>query len=162
MTRSSSGARCSWPGRRSVWSPAGLGARDTLRLEAGMALYGHEIDRATTPWDARLDWMVKLEKGDFVGREALVAARLKGELRHLVGFEVQSRGIARQGCAVMQDGNPVGVVTSGTWSPTFEKALGMAYVPVALAGVGTEIEIDVRGKNLKARVIALPFYKRAR
>lgn len=142
--------------------PTGLGARDTLRLESGMALYGHEIDRATTPWEARLDWIVKLEKGDFVGRSALVAARERGELRHLVGFEVESRGIARQGCAVLQDGKPVGAVTSGTWSPTFEKALGMAYVPVALAAVGTQIEIDVRGKPLTSRVTALPFYKRAR
>ncbi len=142
--------------------PAGLGARDTLRLEAGMALYGHEIDRTTTPWDARLDWTVKLEKGDFVGRDALVAARARGESRHLVGFEVESRGIARQGCAVLRDGQRIGEVTSGTWSPTFEKALGMAYVPVAMATVGTALEIDVRGKALAARVVSLPFYKRSR
>ncbi len=142
--------------------PAGLGARDTLRLEAGMALYGHEIDRATTPWDARLDWTVKLDKGDFVGRAALVAARARGESRHLVGYEVEGRGIARQGCAILKDGKQVGVVTSGTWSPTFEKALGMAYVPVAMAAVGTGIEIDVRGKSLQARITALPFYKRSR
>jgi len=142
--------------------PAGLGARDTLRLEAGMTLYGHEIDRTTTPWDARLDWIVKLEKGDFVGRSALVAARARGAKRQLVGFEVISRGIARQGCAIVQDGERVGAVTSGTWSPTFEKALGMAYLPVALAEVGTAIEIDVRGKLLAARVTALPFYKRPR
>lgn len=142
--------------------PAGLGARDTLRLEAGMPLYGHEIDRTTTPWDARLDWTVKLQKGDFVGREALVAARARGESRHLVGYEVESRGIARQGCAIMKAGEKVGVVTSGTWSPTFEKALGMAYVPVAMAAVGTGVEIDVRGKPLAARVTALPFYKRSR
>jgi len=142
--------------------PAGLGARDTLRLEAGMTLYGHEIDRATTPWDARLDWIVKLEKGDFVGREALVAERARGARRQLVGFEVESRGIARQGCGIVQDERQVGVVTSGTWSPTFEKALGMAYLPVALAEVGTAIEIDVRGRPLAARVAALPFYKRSR
>ena len=142
--------------------PAGLGARDTLRLEAGMALYGHEIDRATTPWDARLDWTVKLEKGDFIGRAALVAARARGESRHLVGYEVEGRGIARQGCAIIKDGQQVGVITSGTWSPTFEKALGMGYVPVAMAAVGTPIEIDVRGKLLQARVTALPFYKRSR
>jgi aminomethyltransferase len=127
-----------------------------------MALYGHEIDRTTTPWDARLDWTVKLDKGDFVGRDALVAARARGESRHLVGFEVESRGIARQGCAVLRDGQPIGEVTSGTWSPTFEKALGMAYVPVASAAVGTPIEIDVRGKALAARVVSLPFYKRSR
>jgi aminomethyltransferase len=142
--------------------PAGLGARDTLRLEAGMALYGHEIDRETTPWEAKLDWMVKLAKGDFIGREALVAARERGPERQLVGFEVESRGIARQGCSVVRDGERVGVVTSGTWSPTFEKALGMAYVPVAMAPVGTPAEIDVRGKPVAARVTALPFYKRSR
>ena len=142
--------------------PAGLGARDTLRLEAGMALYGHEIDATTTPFDAGLDWTVKLDKGDFVGRAALVAARARGESRHLVGYEVEGRGIARQGCAIMKDGQQVGVVTSGTWSPTFEKALGMAYVPVAMAAVGTGVEIDVRGKLLQARITALPFYKRSR
>ncbi len=149
-------------GGRAGLVPVGLGARDTLRLEAGMALYGHEIDRTTTPWDARLDWVVKLGKGDFVGREALVAARARGEKRHLAGFEVVTRGIARQGCGIVRDGQKVGAVTSGTWSPTFEKALGMAYLPIALAEVGTAIEIDVRGKLLAARVTALPFYKRSR
>ncbi|MGB6992131.1 MAG: glycine cleavage system aminomethyltransferase GcvT, partial [Thermoanaerobaculia bacterium] len=113
--------------------PAGLGARDTLRLEAGMALYGHEIDDTTTPWDAGLDWLVKLDKGDFVGRQALVAQKDAGTQRRLVGFEVEGRGIARQGHPVMDDGKRVGEVTSGTWSPTFEKALGMAYLPHSLA-----------------------------
>jgi aminomethyltransferase len=142
--------------------PAGLGARDTLRLEAGMALYGHEIDRSTTPWEAKLDWTVKLDKGDFVGREALVAAKERGVRRQLVGYEIEARGIARQGSSVLHAGEQVGAVTSGTWSPTFEKALGMAYVPVELAAVGTPVEIDVRGKALAARVVALPFYKRSR
>ncbi|MEO8274770.1 MAG: glycine cleavage system aminomethyltransferase GcvT [Thermoanaerobaculia bacterium] len=142
--------------------PAGLGARDTLRLEAGMALYGHEIDRTTTPWDARLDWIVKLEKGDFIGRQALLDARTRGASRQLVGFEVESRGIARQGCGIVAGGEAVGTVTSGTWSPTFEKAIGMAYVPAASAEAGTEIEIDVRGKPVMARTRLLPFYKRSR
>ena len=142
--------------------PAGLGARDTLRLEAGMALYGHEIDATTTPWEAGLDWVVKLDKGDFVGREALVRQRAAGVERQLVGFEVTGRGIARQGHKVMAGAREVGVVTSGTFSPTFEVALGMAYVPVDLAAPGTELEIDVRGKRVAARTRALPFYKRAK
>jgi aminomethyltransferase len=142
--------------------PAGLGARDTLRLEAGMALYGHEIDRTTTPWEAGLDWIVKMEKGDFVGREALAAAREAGPERRLVGFEVTGRGIARQGHRLLSGGRDVGFVTSGTFSPTFERALGMAYVETALSAVGTPIDIDVRGRAVPARVAALPFYKRAR
>ena len=142
--------------------PAGLGARDTLRLESGIALYGHEIDLTTTPWDASLDWIVKLDKGEFVGREALVSARERGPSRKLVGFEVEGRGIARQGHRVMSGGREIGVVTSGTWSPTFEKALGMAHVEAAHAAVGSPLEIDVRGKPVAARVVPLPFYKRAK
>ena len=142
--------------------PAGLGARDTLRLEAGMALYGHEIDDRTTPWEARLGWTVKLAKGDFIGRSALVAQKEAGVERRLVGFEVAGRGIAREGHGVLHDGREVGRVTSGTWSPTFEKALGMAYVPVELAEPGTAIELEVRGRRLPAEVVALPFYKRPR
>jgi aminomethyltransferase len=142
--------------------PAGLGARDTLRLEAGMALYGHEIDRTTTPWEAGLDWIIRMDKGDFVGREALAAARERGPERRLVGFEVTERGIARQGHRILSDGRDVGFVTSGTFSPTFEKALGMAYVETTLAPVGTAFEIDVRGRAIPARVVQLPFYKRAR
>jgi len=143
-------------------SPAGLGARDTLRLEAAMALYGHEIDETTTPWEAGLDWVVKLDKGDFAGRDALVAQKAAGVPRRLVGFEVEGRGIARQGHAVLSGGAPVGAVTSGTWSPTFEKALGLAYVPPELAAPGTPLTLDVRGKALAARVVATPFYKRAK
>ncbi len=142
--------------------PAGLGARDTLRLEAGMALYGHEIDDTTTPFEAGLDWVVKLDKGEFVGREALLAQRRDGMRRQLVGFEVEGRGIARQGHAVMDGGAAVGRVTSGTWSPTFEKPLGMAYVPVELASPGARLSIDVRGRPLPAAVVGLPFYRRPR
>ena len=145
--------------------PAGLGARDTLRLEAGMALYGHEIDDSTTPFDAGLDWTVKLDKGDFLGRAALVAQREGGgPARRLVGFEVVGRGIAREGAAVFAAGGsePVGKVTSGTWSPTFEKALGMAYAPPGLAAPGGEVALEVRGRELAAEVVALPFYRRPR
>jgi aminomethyltransferase len=142
--------------------PAGLGARDTLRLEAAMALYGHEIDESTTPFEAGLGWVVKLDKGDFTGREALLAQRERGLERTLVGFEVQGRGIARQGHGVLSQGEKAGTVTSGTWSPTFEKALGMAYVPLALASPGTSLTLDVRGKPLPAQVVELPFYRRPR
>jgi aminomethyltransferase len=142
--------------------PAGLGARDTLRLEAAMALYGHELDETTTPFEAGLGWVVKLDKGDFLGRDALAAQKAQGAPRKLVGFEVQGRGIARQGHGVVSDGGAVGTVTSGTWSPTFEKALGMAYVPPELAAPGTALKLDVRGKELPAVVVELPFYRRPR
>ncbi|HKV07745.1 MAG TPA: glycine cleavage system aminomethyltransferase GcvT [Thermoanaerobaculia bacterium] len=144
-------------------SPAGLGARDTLRLEAAMALYGHEIDEATTPFEAGLAWVVKLDKGDFLGRDALAAQREQGVGKKLVGFEVQGRGIARQGHGVLSEGGEgVGTVTSGTWSPTFEKALGLAYVPPELAAPGTPVTVDVRGKGLPAVVVETPFYRRSR
>jgi aminomethyltransferase len=142
-------------------TPAGLGARDTLRLEAGMSLYGHEIDRTTTPWEAGLDWIVQLGKGDFVGRDALVAARERGPARRIVGFEVEGRGIARDGFAVAVGGEVVGKVTSGTFSPTLERALGMALVATPHAAPGTAVEIDVRGRPVAARLRPIPFYKRA-
>ena len=142
--------------------PAGLGARDTLRLEAAMALYGHEIDDRTTPWEAGLGWTVKMDKGEFIGRAALEAQRERGVARGLVGFEVIDRGIARQGHAVLYEGEVVGEVTSGTWSPTLEKALGMAYVPAELTAEGTEVELEVRRKRLKARIVKLPFYRRSK
>jgi aminomethyltransferase len=144
--------------------PAGLGARDTLRLEAAMALYGHEIDETTTPFEAGLAWVVKLDKGDFLGRDALAAQRHDGLHRKLVGFEVEGRGIARQGHGVLSPGagEKVGNVTSGTWSPTFEKALGLAYVPLAQAETGEPLTLEVRGKPLTARVVETPFYRRPR
>jgi aminomethyltransferase len=140
--------------------PAGLGARDTLRLEAAMALYGHEIDERTTPIEAGLSWVVKLGKGDFLGRAALAEQGERGVRRTLVGFTVEGRGIARQGHGVLSGGEAVGEVTSGTWSPTLEKAIGMAYVPPALAAPGTPLELDVRGRKLPAVVVELPFYRR--
>ena len=142
--------------------PAGLGARDTLRMEAAMALYGHEIDDTITPLEAGLQWVVKLEAGDFIGRQALVAMKEEGLPRKLVGFNVEGRGIARQGHKVLVDGEEVGFVTSGTFSPTLEKALGMAYVPVSMATTGTPLSLNVRGKLIPAVVVDLPFYKRAK
>jgi len=139
--------------------PAGLGARDTLRLEAAMALYGHEIDDTTTPLDAGLGWVVKLAKGDFLGRDVLVAQKEQGLDKKLVGFEMVGRGIGRQGYEVLENGEVVGRVTSGSFSPTLEKAIGMAYVPPRLAEAGTEIEIQVRKNAVPARVVPIPFYK---
>ena len=140
--------------------PAGLGARDTLRLEAGMALYGHEIDDRTTPWEAGLQWTVKLDAGSFHGRQALIRQQDAGVARRLVGFEVLDRGIARQGHTIWIEGEAVGAVTSGTMCPTLGKAAGMAYVPVELAEKGREVEIEVRKRRLRARLVDLPFYRR--
>jgi len=140
--------------------PTGLGARDTLRLEAAMALYGHEINDQTTPWEAGLDWTIRLDKGEFMGRDALLRQRETGVPRRLVGFEVVGRGIGRQGYPVHAGGRQVGVVTSGTFSPTFEKALGMALVERAVEPSGAAIEIEVRGKRVEARTVPLPFYRR--
>jgi aminomethyltransferase len=141
--------------------PVGLGARDTLRLEAAMRLYGNDIDESTTALEAGLGWTLGWDK-DFIGRDALREQKAKGLTRRLAGFEMVDRGIARHGYPVMQNGKPVGVVTSGTHTPFLKKAIGMAYVPIELSPVGTEIEIDVRGRLSKARVVPLPFYKRAR
>ncbi len=145
--------------------PAGLGARDTLRLEAGMALYGNDIDETTTPLEAGLEWIVKLDKGDFIGRDVLERQAEEGVERRLAGFEMVDRGIARHGYAVYLDeegDEPAGVVTSGTLSPLLEKAIGMAYVPVEAAGSGRDIWIDLRGKRRRGRIVELPFYSRKR
>ena len=125
-----------------------------------MALYGHEIDDTTTPLSAGLNWVVKLGKGEFIGRQSLVDQSEKGLADKLVGFEVVERGIARQGHPVVVEGDEIGRVTSGTWSPTFEKAIGMAYVPMPLSEAGAVLTIDVRGRPVAAKVVELPFYKR--
>ncbi len=140
--------------------PAGLGARDTLRLEAGMALYGHEIDLGTTPYEANLGWVVKLNKGDFLGRDVLAAQKQNGVDRKLVGFEMVGKGIARQGYKVWWNGAEAGDVRSGSFSPTLEKAIGTAYVPAAAAAPGTPLEIEIRNKRVEAVVVPMPFYKR--
>ncbi|HEX6185166.1 MAG TPA: glycine cleavage system aminomethyltransferase GcvT [Pyrinomonadaceae bacterium] len=140
--------------------PAGLAARNTLRLEAGMALYGHEITEETTLLEANLGWITKLAKGDFNGREALARQKEEGVARRLVGFEVTERGIARDGYEVYADGAKVGQVTSGSPAPYLKKNIGMAYVPAALANVGQQIQIDVRGRMVGAQIVPVPFYKR--
>ena len=141
--------------------PCGLGARDTLRLEAGMRLCGQDIDGTTTPVEAGLSWIVGWQKtAGFVGADRLRTQKAEGPPRKLVGFELTDRGIARHGYTVVRGGTAVGVVTSGTQTPFLKKAIGMAYVPAALAAVGTSFEIDIRGKMTPAVVVPLPFYKR--
>ena len=142
--------------------PCGLAARNTLRLEAGMCLYGHEIDETTTLLEANLGWIAKLSKTDFIGRDALAKQKEEGIWRKLVGFEVTDRGIARDGQNVIIDGQCNGNVTSGSPAPFLKKNIGMAYVPVEFAGVGQHLEIDVRGKLVGAEIVPLPFYKRAK
>jgi aminomethyltransferase len=147
-------------GREAGVVPAGLGARDTLRLEAGMRLYGSDIDDTTSVLEADLEWIVAWGKGPFTGREALAAQKAAGVTRRLVGFEMVDRAIARPGCDVLVDGNVAGRVTSGTQTPFVKRAVGMAYVPIGQAAPGTEFEVDVRGRRARARVVPLPFYKR--
>lgn len=125
-----------------------------------MALYGHEIDRTTTPYEAGLGWVVKLKSGDFLGRDVLVEQKRNGTERQLIGFEIGGRGIARQGHSLLHEGEEVGRVTSGGWSPSFEKAIGTAYVPRHLANAGTALEVAVRRRRLAATVVDLPFYRR--
>ncbi len=147
-------------GRSADVIPCGLGARDTLRLEAAMRLYGNDIDETTTVLEAGLGWTVGWDKGDFIGRERLLEQKVAGVTRKLVGFEMVDRAIARHGFPVLAGGQRAGVVTSGTQTPFLRKAIGMAYVPSELAARGTEFEIDVRGKPARARVVPLPFYQR--
>jgi aminomethyltransferase len=141
--------------------PAGLGARDTLRLEARLALYGNDIDEEHTPWEAELGWIVKMKKGPFLGRDALERQKAAGVARKLVGFEVNGRGIARHGHELtVNETGQKGVVTSGTQTPTIGKAIGLAYVPAPAATPGTTLTVDVRGKEVSAAVVPTPFYKR--
>jgi aminomethyltransferase len=143
-------------------APCGLGARDTLRLEAAMRLYGNDIDEHTTPLEAGLEMFVAWNKPSFIGADRLKALRAAGVGRTLVGLEVKDRGIARHGYAVLKDGQAVGTVTSGTQTPFLKKAVAMAYLPPALAAPGTTVDVDIRGRASAAVVVPLPFYKRAR
>ena len=140
--------------------PCGLAARNTLRLEAGMALYGHEIDEKTTLLEANLGWITKLNKGDFIGREALAKQKEEGIKRKLIGFEVTDRGIARDEQDILVNGERGGRVTSGSPAPFLKKNIGMGYVPAEFSSVGTALEIDVRGRMVAAQIVPLPFYKR--
>jgi aminomethyltransferase len=140
--------------------PCGLGARDTLRLEAAMPLYGHELSEEIDPFQAGLSWAVKMDKGDFLGRAALEKRRQDRARRQRIGLELAGKRIAREGAAVLAGGREVGRVTSGTFTPTLGKAIAMAYVEPSCTAVGTELAVDIRGKPEPARVVPLPFYKR--
>ncbi len=140
--------------------PVGLGARDTLRLEAKLALYGNDIDESTTVVEADLGWIVKPQKGRFLGREVLTRQLEEGVARKLVGFEMLGRRIARPGHTACVDGRPVGRVTSGSYSPTLEKNIGLAYLPTELCQPRTEFQVEIRGRTEPAVVVPTPFYKR--
>jgi aminomethyltransferase len=141
-------------------TPCGLGARNTLRMESGMALYGHEIDASILPPEAGLNWIVKADKGDFVGRDAVLTMQQSGIRRKLCGFEMQGRGIGRDGYPVLVDGATAGWVTSGGPSPTLGKNLGMCMLPVDATAEGQAIQVLVRNQPVDAVVVKLPFYKR--
>jgi aminomethyltransferase len=138
--------------------PCGLGARDTLRTEAGFALYGHEIDRSTNPFDARLGWVVSLGKTDFVGREALARLKAHGVSRRLIGLRLERGGVPRAGLSILDaGGQPVGRLTSGTFSPTLKQNIGMGYVPIELSQPGQTLPVELRGRSAAAAVVGLPF-----
>ena len=165
---------CPWDDAPALWDqllelgkpigikPAGLGARDTLRLESRLSLYGNDIDDTTNPLEAGLGWVVKLDKPMFVGKAALEAVKAAPMPRKLVGFEVTGRGIARHGYLLRDlDGKEVGLCTSGSPGPTVGKNIGLGYLPTAMTAVGTKFLVDCRGKNVEAVVVKTPFYKRA-
>lgn len=164
---------CPWADAPRIWDalfevgtplglkPVGLAARDTLRLEARLSLYGNEIDETTNPFEAGLAWVVKLDKPDFIGKPALAKIHAAPLTRKLVGFEVTGRGIARHGYPLRDlDGNEVGICTSGSPGPTVEKNVGLGYLPLAMTAVGTRFFVDCRGKNVEAQVVKTPFYSR--
>lgn len=142
--------------------PAGLGARDTLRLEAAMRLYGNDMDETTTVVEADLNWIVGWKKDAFIGSDVLRRQKADGAPRKLAGFEMMERAIGRHGYDVYVDGQKAGVVTSGTQTPFLKKAIGMAYLPSDCTAPGTEFDIDIRGRRVKASVVPMPFYKRAK
>jgi aminomethyltransferase len=138
--------------------PTGLGARDTLRLEMRYALYGNDIDQTTNPLEAGLGWVVKPAKGDFIGRDAIERVRAAGPRRRLIGLEMADRAVARHGHAVMKDGRAVGIVTSGSYGPSVDKSIAMAYVETGLAAIGADLGVDIRGQVRPARVVKTPFH----
>jgi len=142
--------------------PCGLGARDTLRLEAAMRLCGSDMDEQTTVLEAGLGWIVGWKKDDFLGAERLRAQKAGALERKLAPFEIRDRAIARHGYPVLREGEPVGVVTSGTQTPFLKKSIGFAMVPVDMTVVGTAFDIDIRGRRIRAEVVPEPFYKRAK
>lgn len=149
-------------GRPHGLAPVGLGARDTLRLEAKMALYGHELTESINPYEARLGWAVKLDKGDFIGRAALAAINARGPARKLVGFKMVGRGVPRADYPIVNDGEVVGHVTSGTMSPTLGEAIGLGLIRADLAGVGRPLFVLIRDRPVAAVQVPTPFYRRPR
>ncbi|MFH1862851.1 MAG: glycine cleavage system aminomethyltransferase GcvT [bacterium] len=139
--------------------PIGLGARDTLRLEMKYCLYGNDIDATTNPLEAGLGWIMKLRKGDFIGRDALLAAKEDGIRRKLVGFEMLGKGIPRHGVDIYSRGEKVGQVTSGNFSPMLERGIGLGYVPVQLSDLGVELELEMRSSRFPIRIVETPFYR---
>lgn len=139
--------------------PCGLGARNTLRLEMRYALHGNDIDETTNPLEAGLGWVVKLQKGDFIGREVLLKVKSEGLRRKLVGFELLEQGVPREHYKVLKDGEEVGVVTSGAYSPSLKKGIGLAYVKVDYQQPGTQLDIQIRDKLFRAQVVETPFWK---
>jgi aminomethyltransferase len=166
---------CAWADAPGLWErlmtagaanglcPVGLGARDTLRLEARLALYGNDIDESTNPIEAGLAWTVKLDKGDFIGKDAIAAVKASGPARRLVGFEMTGRGIARHGYPLLSPaGDVIGTCTSGAPSPTLGVSIGLGYLPMDRASIGSEFQVDCRGRHVGAKVVKTPFYKRSR
>lgn len=147
-------------GRPEGLAPCGLGARNTLRLEASYPLYGHELDAQTTLLEAGLGWICKLGKGEFIGRDALALQRENGVRKKIVGFEMTDRGIARDGYDVLIENQRVGKVTSGSPAPFLKKNIGLAYLPPEKAKVGDKLQIEIRGRAVSAQQVLLPFYKR--
>jgi aminomethyltransferase len=145
-------------GKRDGVAPVGLGARDTLRLEMKYALYGNDIDQTTNPLEAGLGWVVKPAKGEFLGKPAIEQVRAAGPRRRLVGFEMVDRAVARHGYRILHGGAEVGQVTSGSYGPSVDRYIGIGDVPAPLAAVGSELEVEVRGRGQKARVVKTPFY----
>jgi aminomethyltransferase len=139
-------------------APIGLGARDTLRLEMRYALYGNDIDETTNPLEAGLGWVVKPAKGDFVGRDAIERVRAEGVRRKLAGLEMADRAIARHGYQVQKAGRAIGVVTSGSYGPSVDRSIAMAYVETAHAAAGSDVEVVIRGQGRPARVVRTPFH----
>ena len=140
--------------------PVGLGARDTLRLEMKYPLYGNDISEKTTPLEAGLSWVTKFDKGNFMGRESLLKQKEGGPKRKLIGFEMTDKGIPRSHYSIFKGAEQVGEVTSGTMSPSLNKAIGVGYVKTEISDIGNEIEIDIRGSHQKAKIVSTPFYKR--
>ena len=138
--------------------PIGLGARDTLRLEMKYCLYGNDIDATTNPLEAGLGWITRLDKGNFIGRDAVLALKERGAVRKLIGFEMMDKGIPRQGYPILHKGNQVGLTTSGNYSPMLEWGIGLGYLPVNLSSIGTELALDLRGRQRPIRVVETPFY----